>query len=92
MTGSSDRVAAPTNGHHPPLSAAVLESPASSSERAASASEAPEGAEALQAAPGDPAEPRIRIEVTPTQVAVGLGILASIVLLLLGRRRRDDDA
>jgi len=33
-------------------------------------------------------QPDLRIAVTPAQAAVGFGVIASLVLLLLGARRR----
>lgn len=35
-----------------------------------------------------PDRPDLRIAVTPAQAAVGFGVIASLVLLLLGARRR----
>jgi hypothetical protein len=35
-----------------------------------------------------PAGPDLRIAVTPAQAAVGFGIIASLILVVLGRRRR----
>ncbi|HYH92460.1 MAG TPA: hypothetical protein VD763_04810 [Candidatus Saccharimonadales bacterium] len=80
MSGSTDRVAVPTNGHARPLMDTEVE-PASTS------------------ADGAPASPPIdlistpspRIAVTPTQLALGFGVIASLVLLLAGRRRRGSD-
>jgi hypothetical protein len=82
MSRSGDRVSVPTNGHHPPTAAAI----------GTSAPAAPVDPEvpAVGVDPG-PSRPDIRISVTPGQAIVGFGILASLVLLLLGRRRGDAD-
>jgi hypothetical protein len=85
MSRPDDRVAVPTNGHGGPLAGV-----GDASLQPAAAPGAP-----LQAAGGTtgPADEgvatrrNIAIEVTPTQLAVGFGVIASLILLLLGRRR-----
>jgi hypothetical protein len=77
MSGSTDRITVPTNGHHAPLTDDDLA--AASATAAAPAEAAPID---LISTPGP------RIAVTPTQLAVGFGVIASLVLLLAGRRRR----
>ena len=69
MTSPADRVAVPTNGHHPALTDDALDAPD------IDASEDP--SERGMAAP----------TLTPGQLIVGAGIVAALVLLLLGRRR-----
>jgi hypothetical protein len=72
-------VAVPTNGHHPALS------------------EHPDDADADQAATAGPGAGSPGVEdrgarssvpaLTPTQLAAGFGIIAALILLVLGRRR-----
>ena len=76
----TDRIRVPTNGRHPSLEA-VGDRPASG--------DAPAGRAADPA--DDPlgeAGPDLRIAFTPGQVAAGFGILAGLLLLLAGARRR----
>ena len=72
---SADRVAVPTNGHHPALTDDALDSPhhdaTGSDDRPA------ESAETSTAMPA----------VTPGKVIAGFGVLAALALLFLGRRR-----
>ena len=72
MSGPVDRIPVPTNGHHP--------------------APAPGSAEPTAAAPrparSGPIAPDLRIAVTPATAAAGFGVLAAIILLILGRRRR----
>ncbi len=44
-------------------------------------------------APGAPTDEEMSVAFTPKQLAIGFGIIASLVLLLVGaaRRRRTDD-
>ena len=72
MSPADDRIPVPTNGHARPL-----DGPAS-----------PGLAAPPSALPAPPPAPAPTIAFTLGQLAVGFGILASIVLLLLGRRRR----
>jgi hypothetical protein len=67
---SSDRLAVPTNGHHPALTDDPLDAPSI---------EADFGAE-------DRPAPAL-VNVSPGQVIAGFGILAALILLLIGRRR-----
>ncbi len=70
MSPSDDRVAVPTNGHHPAMSDDPLEAPSI---------EADFGAQDL---------PRPSVtNVSPGQVIAGFGIIAAVILLILGRRR-----
>jgi len=70
--GDTDRVRVPTNGHRPALEAV----------------DADDGSPAAAdpASPAEPVDPRIVF--TPAQVAAGFGILAGLILLLVGTRRR----
>ena len=80
MTRPTDRVGAPTNGHRPRLSDDEAHVRSDATELGA-------GAPSFQ-------PPDIRAQVpniTPTQAAVGFGIVAAIILFLLGRRRADRD-
>jgi hypothetical protein len=82
MSPSGDRVAVPTNGHRPPLSDPEVEGDLA-------------GATDLDA--DDPAvestgPSRIGVAlspppVSPGQLAAGLGIVAGLILLILGTRR-----
>jgi hypothetical protein len=80
MKPPEDRVAAPTNGHHPALRDGDVET---------DLADIPEATDLgrgtpTMAVPGlRPAIP----SVTPTQAAVGFGIIAALILLVLGRRR-----
>jgi hypothetical protein len=77
----TDRIRVPTNGHHRPLEAV--------GDHAASG-DAPRAAEAAETADDPLGEtgPDLRIAVTPGQLAAGFGILAGLVLLIAGSRRR----
>ena len=89
MSDGGDRIRVATNGHRHPLrgeaedaaivgAPAVLESPASPAfEPDTGRGRTPQ----VNPVMGAPA-------FTPTQVAVGFGLVASLILLLLGRRRR----
>jgi hypothetical protein len=69
-----DRVAVPTNGHRPALSH----------------DDGADLAETTDLGGGTPSLPTLRPtvpNVTPTQAAVGFGIIAAVILVLLGRRR-----
>jgi hypothetical protein len=68
----TDRISVPTNGHHPPLEAVGDRT-------------APAGAD------DDPlgeTGPDLRIAFTPGQLAAGFGILAGLLLVIAGARRR----
>ena len=79
MTRPTDRVDVPTNGHRPRLSDDRAHELADATDLGASA-------------PFDVPEVRAQVpNITPTQAAVGFGIVAAIILFLLGRRRADRD-
>jgi hypothetical protein len=86
MSEDQDRIPVATNGHRHPLrgedraEGIVAAEPAPAS---AAPEPAPEGSRTPQVNPvmGPPA-------FTPTQIAVGFGLVASLIVLLLGRRRR----
>ena len=82
MSPDTDRIPVPTNGHHPPL-AADLAPAVAGGVAPASAPDADRSDAEIKVAAG----PSVEINVTPTQLAVGLGIVAGLVLLVLGRRR-----
>ena len=72
---SADRVAVPTNGHHPALTDDALDAPH-------------HDATGSDNTPAEPAETSSAMPaVTPGQVIAGFGVLAALALLLLGRRR-----
>jgi hypothetical protein len=48
----------------------------------------PEPAAALESGPGVPSEEEISTAFSPKQLAIGFAILASLVVLLVGRARR----
>jgi hypothetical protein len=80
MKRPEDRVAAPTNGHHPALGEGDVD---------ADVGDLPEATDLGRGTPSM-AIPTLRPAiptVTPTQAAVGFGIIAAVILLLLGRRR-----
>lgn len=74
MSPSDDRIPVPTNGHHPPLDEAAIEAGVDA------------GVDDMEDPRGD--RPDLRIALTPAQAAVGFGVVASLVLLVLGARRR----
>ena len=75
---SADRVAVPTNGHHPALKDGALDAP---HHDASGPGDAPsEPTESSSASATVPA-------VTPGQVLAGFGVVAALALFLLGRRR-----
>ena len=80
MSVPEDRVAAPSNGHHPALSPDDAPS-------ATDATDLGSGRPSLVLTTNRPAVP----SVTPTQAVVGFGIIAALILLLLGRRRGRSD-
>ena len=86
MSGPGDRIPVPTNGHRPSI-ARVTDAPPP-------AGAPPEGGAARPTVPaprparGGPTAPDLRIAVTPATAAAGFGVLAAIIVLLLGRRRR----
>ena len=75
---SADRVAVPTNGHHPALKDDALDAP--HHDASGSGDTPSEPTETPSASPTMPV-------VTPSQVIYGFGVLAALALLLLGRRR-----
>jgi hypothetical protein len=76
MSSSKDRVAVPTNGHKPPLT----DEPA--------ALDLPDASGAAPTDPLSPPNPTMGLPASPAQLAVGFGIVAALIILLLGRRRR----
>jgi hypothetical protein len=82
MTPPEDRVAAPTNGHHPALRDGDVDVETGLPDH-------PESTDLGRGAP-NMALPALRPaipNVTPTQAVVGFGIIAALILLALGRRR-----
>jgi hypothetical protein len=80
MKRPEDSVASPTNGHRPALRDHDVES---------DLAELPDATDLGRGTPSM-AVPTLRPAiptVTPTQAAVGFGIIAALILLLLGRRR-----
>ena len=73
MSPDTDRIAVPTNGRKPhPVAAPVEEATPAA------------GADAVQS----PSGTDLSNALSPKQLAVGFGIVASLVLLLAGRARR----
>jgi len=97
MSNTEDRIPVPTNGHHrlspdgevPGSPDPATATAATSATAATAATSAPEALDAPSPTdPIDEATDAPRIVVTPGQAtAVGFGILAGLVLLVLGRRR-----
>ena len=84
MTRESDRVPVPTNGHGP--------APKRRKPRAVTATPALAPVAVPDAlTPPDPpvtvTSPELTVSVNPAQIAVGFGVIAGIILLVLGRRR-----
>ena len=79
---SGDRVAVPTNGHHPALHDDALDAPHHDAAGSKDPPAASDSGEPATAAPST-AMPAI----TPGQVIAGVGVLAAVALLILGRRR-----
>jgi hypothetical protein len=82
MSPSSDRVAVPTNGHRPPLT-----DPEVDTHLAESTDFGGEGAESSSRGPSKIGVAVSAPAVSPGQLAVGLGIVAGVILLILGSRR-----
>ena len=80
MTSREDRVAAPTNGHHPALRDGDVESELGDLPEA---TDLGRGTPSLALPALRPAIPNV----TPTQAAVGFGIIAALILVVVGRRR-----
>ena len=77
MSPSGDRVAVPTNGHHPAMPQGASDAdPTAATDLGAG----PPGVEERGARSTVPV-------VSPAQLAAGFGIIAALILLVLGRRR-----
>ncbi len=91
MNSETDRVTVPTNGRKP---RAAAKPKAATSTRRVKAAVADADAPAAEDATAkrQPAvkvtSPELTVAVTPAQIAVGFGVIAGIILLVLGRRRR----
>jgi hypothetical protein len=85
MNSETDRITVPTNGRNPH---AVAEAPAPATVDPAAEDAADESGS--EPAGGDPVakvtSPELTIAVTPAQLAVGFGVIAGIILLVVGRR------
>jgi hypothetical protein len=79
MKRPEDRVAAPTNGHHP----ALAEDEVHTGLDLAEATDLGQGTPSMKTPTLRPTVPIV----TPTQAAVGFGIIAALILLLMRRRR-----
>jgi len=80
MSGPPDRIPVPTNGHRPV--------PAHGPEGGPARGSAEPTVPAPRPTRSGPTAPDLRIAVTPATAAAGFGVLAAIILLILGRRRR----
>ncbi len=78
MSKTDDRIPVPTNGHRPPATAG---------RPTAAPAPAPPPAAAAPSAHDDEAAGEPKMLFTPGQAAVGFGIIAGLILLVLGRRR-----
>jgi len=77
VSPSGDRVAVPTNGHHPAMSEGVADAdPAATTNPGAGPPDVDESG-------GRSPVPAI----SPVQLAAGFGVIAALILLVLGRRR-----
>ena len=84
MSPSGDRVAVPTNGHHPALSEHEIDAVGADPDVDATAATDPgAGPPAVEDRGARSPVP----VVTPGQLAAGFGIIAALILLVLGRRR-----
>ena len=84
MSREDDRIPVPTNGHRPPLALEAEATGAAAAARGAPLDEAVDPTIPVASRRG------IAIDATPAQLAVGAGVIASLILLLLGARRRRD--
>lgn len=85
MSPPDDRVAVPTNGHRPAMS---------DQERSIDPTALPgteRGAATTPTVPSDRGPRAIVPAVSPGQLAAGFGIIAAVILLVLGRRRSRRD-
>ena len=82
---SGDRVAVPTNGHRPALHDDALDSPHHDASGSGDRRTEPGSAERerVSSSPPPPALPTM----TASQIVAGVGVLAAVALVLLGRRR-----
>ncbi len=85
MSPSGDRVAVPTNGHHPALSEHPTDAVvgADADLDATAATDPGAGPPAVDQRGARSTVPAV----TPVQFAAGFGIIAALILLVLGRRR-----
>jgi hypothetical protein len=75
MSGADDRIAVPTNGHRPPL--ALEPKP-----------ETPDAEDRTPRPPGVAIRRGVAIEANPAALVVGFGVVAWLVVILVGARRR----
>ena len=91
MSSEDDRIPVPTNGRRPkPVPAESALGPAAAQPAGAALPASPPAASPAAPAHPSPAVPAAlpTVAFTPTQLAVGFGIVASLVLLVAGRIRR----
>ena len=79
MSRPDDRVSVPTNGHHLALSPDANETVTA------------DEADAASVPPAQVVDRRTSATVTPGQMAAGFGIIAALIVLLVGRRRGPRD-
>jgi hypothetical protein len=86
VSPSGDRVAVPTNGHHPAMSEHPADAVAGTD---ADVDDTPSvAADFGAAATVDDRRARSTVPaVSPVQLAAGFGLIAALILLVLGRRR-----
>ena len=86
MSNESDRIPVPTNGHE--RTRPSRRTPRAASRPRRRTARPPPDRDAV----ADPAtkvtSPELDVAVTPAQLAVGFGVVAGLVLLVLGGRRR----
>ena len=84
---AGDRVAVPTNGHRPALTDDAFDAPHHDATGSPEpGGESAEASDATHAAASSTSLPTI----SPGQVITGVGVLAALAVLLLGRRRGRD--
>jgi hypothetical protein len=95
MNSETDRVTVPTNGRKPRAAAKPKAATSTRKTKAATAAAEAGAAEKTPAKSTPTVKPTVKstspeltVAVSPAQLAVGFGVVAGIILLVLGRRSR----